>query len=235
MNDKFLYLLINIGAIFFPLIFSFEKRVAYYKGFKHLFPALILTAAVFLIWDYFFTKQGVWAFNERYVTGTYFLNMPVEEVMFFFCIPFASIFIYAFINRFFPNSVFFDKIAKPVSIFILLITIVLFVRNFDKAYTALNCGYAIILLAAQLFFIKGNYMGKFYRFYLWHLIPFFIINGILTGTGIEQEVVSYNNNENLGIRLGTIPVEDSLYSMSLMLMNISIFEGLKNSVLSREK
>ena len=70
-------------------------------------------------------------------------------------------------------------------------------------------------------------MGKFYRFYLWHLIPFFIVNGILTGTGINGEVVWYNNAENLGIRLGTIPVEDSLYSLSLMLMNISIFEWLK--------
>ena len=70
-------------------------------------------------------------------------------------------------------------------------------------------------------------MGKFYRFYFWHLIPFFIVNGILTGTGIDQEVVWYNNTENLGIRMGTIPVEDSLYSLSLMLMNITILEYLK--------
>ena len=53
------------------------------------------------------------------------------------------------------------------------------------------------------------------------------MNGILTGTGINQEVVWYNNSENLGIRMGTIPVEDSLYSLSLMLMNITILEYLK--------
>ena len=76
-------------------------------------------------------------------------------------------------------------------------------------------------------------MGKFYRFYLWHLIPFFIVNGILTGTGIDGEVVWYNNAENLGIRLGTIPIEDSLYSLSLMLMNISIFEWLKGRTIKQ--
>ena len=227
MNDKYLYLLVNIGTVLFPFLFSFEKKVAYYKWWKYLFPALITTAAVFLIWDHYFTKIGVWGFNEQYLTGNKLFGLPFEEILFFFTVPYASIFIYAFVNKFWPATPILDKIAKPISIIILLIAVVLLILHFDKAYTALNCGYAILLLGMQLLLIKGPYMGKFYRFYLWHLIPFFIVNGILTGTGINGEVVWYNNAENLGSRLGTIPVEDSLYSLSLMLMNISIFEWLK--------
>jgi lycopene cyclase domain-containing protein len=59
------------------------------------------------------------------------------------------------------------------------------------------------------------------------LIPFFIVNGILTGTGIENEVVWYNNDENLGIRMLTIPIEDSVFAFSLILLNLLLFKKLK--------
>lgn len=58
--------------------------------------------------------------------------------------------------------------------------------------------------------------------YLIHLLPFVIINGILTAL----PVVSYNNLYNSGIRLGTIPVEDLVYSMLMLLMNVAIYEAL---------
>lgn len=70
-------------------------------------------------------------------------------------------------------------------------------------------------------------MGRFYFAYLFVLIPFFIVNGILTGSFIDEPIVWYNNEENLNIRLGTIPVEDAFYGLLLILNSIVIAEMLE--------
>lgn len=69
-------------------------------------------------------------------------------------------------------------------------------------------------------------MGRFYFTYLIILIPFFIVNGALTGLFTPEPVVWYDDSQNLGIRLGTIPIEDSVYGLLLLLMNTTIYEAL---------
>ena len=59
-----------------------------------------------------------------------------------------------------------------------------------------------------------------------HLIPFLIINGILTAI----PVVIYNNDENLGKRIYTIPIEDTVYALTMLLGVVSIMEYLRKKV-----
>ena len=60
------------------------------------------------------------------------------------------------------------------------------------------------------------------------LIPFFIVNGILTGSFIAEEVVWYNNSENLNIRIFTVPIEDIVYAFSLILSNLILIKTFEN-------
>ena len=84
-----------------------------------------------------------------------------------------------------------------------------------------------VCLLAYAVISKNNILQKFYITFLVILIPFFIVNGILTGSFIQNEVVWYNNAENLGIRLFTIPIEDSFYAFSMLFSNLILIEKFK--------
>jgi lycopene cyclase domain-containing protein len=102
---------------------------------------------------------------------------------------------------------------------LLLITVV--VLNSEKAYTSFNFGLLILVLIFALF-DKSELLNRYAFSFLFMLIPFFIVNSILTGTFIQGEVVWYNTQEILGLRVLTVPIEDIGYAFSLILMNLLI-------------
>ncbi len=226
---KYTYLLINFFSLLVPFILSFESRIAYYKKWKYLFPAIAITAVFFIVWDSIFTANGVWGFNPKFVTGIYLYNLPLEEILFFFCIPYSSIFAYEALGLI-PKF----KIQNPkiISIAILIVCVSATVLFYDKAYIFYTCLFLGIFLLLQLVWLKGNYLGKFYFAYLIILIPFTIVNGLLTGSWIGEPVVWYNDEENLAVRFLTIPVEDVFYGMLMLLISVSIYEWMKSKPIS---
>src|SRR5688572_20985939 len=93
------YLAVNVLVILFPLLFSFERQVRFVRRWRYAWPAIALTAAAFVVWDHFFTAHGLWTFNPKYITGYRILGLPVEEVLFFFTVPYACLFIYAVVGE----------------------------------------------------------------------------------------------------------------------------------------
>ena len=105
MNTHYTYLLILAASIAGPLILSFDKKVAFYKKWKYFFRALSQTVTLYIVWDFYFTSKGIWSFNEAYITGIKLYNLPIEEVLFFFIVPYCCVFIYACIRSYFPSMV----------------------------------------------------------------------------------------------------------------------------------
>jgi lycopene cyclase domain-containing protein len=196
------------------------------KHWKAVFLSLILVSIVFLIWDAIFTANGVWGFNPDYHLNFLLFGMPIDEWMFFICIPYASIFIHYSLEYFKPNLLISEKITKFITVIFMLILVPVILMNTDKAYTFVNYIFLVFVLLMGFFFgIK--YLQRFYISFLIILVPFFIVNGVLTGTGIDEPVVWYNNAENLGIRLLTIPIEDIGYAFTMIFGNVLLIEKFK--------
>ena len=223
MNSHYTYLVLDIASVLFPLALSFDKKVAFYKSWKYLFPAMLISATFFIGWDVLFTAQGVWGFNPEYITGIYVFNLPLEEVLFFVCVPYSCVFIYEVFNAYVARDVL-GTCGTKISILLSILSLIACVFFYDKTYTLVNAGICLALVLFATFPYKFRNLGRFYLAYFVSLVPFLICNGILTALPI----VTYNDNENMAIRLFTIPLEDVFYCLSLLLSTVLLMDYFKN-------
>jgi len=225
--QQFLYLAIDLGCIIIPFLFSFHPKIKFHKEWKYYFPPMLVVAIFFLIWDEWFTKMGVWGFNPEYLTGVYVGHLPIEELLFFICIPYACVFTYFTLNKIRPNHIL-QKGNHLLVQAIFIFSIFMAIRYRQNWYTGLTFG---LLALATICFAFSRYRVHFpdiIRSYLIILPFFFISNGLLTGSLIADQVVWYNDAENLGRRLFTIPFEDIFYGFLLIFLNIWGYEWLKS-------
>jgi len=221
---NYTYLLINIAVILFPLVLSFDKKVHFFSKWRFVFPAIFLTGLIFLIWDMLFTKLNVWSFNPAYIVGINLFGLPLEEILFFLTVPYACVFIYECLNVYFPKNDL-QKYSLALSNLILGLCVAILFFGYTRWYTLINFGFLLLVLGyVEYVNVNLRFMYRFFRAYLVALIPFYIVNGFLTAI----PVVMYNDKENLGFRVGTIPFEDHFYLMALLLMNIYFYEKFKS-------
>ncbi len=224
---KSLYLWVNFLAVVIPFIFSFHPKLQFYKNFKAFFLANLLVAVAFIVWDSIFTNMKVWGFNPDYVSGWYFLELPIEEILFFICIPFCCVYTYHCLTVFYKLqwSQRFESYFVPL---IAVIFLIVGIANYSRLYTASTFISLGIALLALKYIARAPWLSQASISYLILLLPFFIVNGVLTGAWLPSPVVWYDDTENLGIRLLTIPIEDMFYGFELILLNIFLYEVFKN-------
>ncbi len=219
---KQLYLLVLLFSVSVPFAFSFHPKLNFHKHFKAAVLAIFAVALPFIAWDMYFTSLGVWSFNQTYISGISLYNLPLEEVLFFICIPFCCLFTYYSLKITVLRTTgipYVGSICIIIGVGVVSIGL-LHVEKIYTLWTSIVTGLSLVMLGIK----KPQYISQLIISYLVLLIPFFIVNGILTGTGPDSPVVSYNNDENLHFRLLTIPIEDVFYGMTLIFWNIILFE-----------
>jgi lycopene cyclase domain-containing protein len=143
-------------------------------------------------------------------------GLPLEEWLFFIIVPWATFFIYEVLQLFVPWTQS-KRSAFVVVEMIAAASATLALVYQDRWYTLTAAG-GLALGCTWLLWKRPWWTAAFLRSWGVGLVPFFLVNGVLTGMFLPEPIVWYNNAENMGLRLGTIPIEDALYGMLMMLI-----------------
>lgn len=216
------YLIIDLLIILFPLLFSFENKIKFYKNFAELFISISSVGIPLIIWDYYANLNGVWGFSENYTTGIRILGLPIEEIAFFLVVPYSMIFLWETYNYYIQSGRI--GFSKNIFVFLASLSLLIAVINFGKNYT-----FTVFLFLTIIFFI--SYLTNFgfinstskLLFFILSFIPFLLVNYLLTSI----PVVTYNPDHYSNINIITIPLEDFFYSFLLVYSYIFVYEIAK--------
>ena len=228
-----LYLSILFFSFIIPFIFSFHHKIKFNRYFLPLFLSLISSSIPFILHDIYFTYIEVWGFNEEYHSEVLLINLPLEEILFFIIIPFCCLFTYfVFKNLQILNFLYNRVLLRQFSFLLLILGLVFY----DQAYTLfVFLGTSALLL--RISYAQSEWTGYFFSTYIIiSLVPFLIVNGMLTGyPDVENSTVWYNPSEIIGFKVfNIIPVEDFFYNFILLYCNFYFFEFFCSKILPYE-
>ncbi|MEJ5053420.1 lycopene cyclase domain-containing protein [Sphingobacterium sp. MYb382] len=223
MMQPYTYILILFFTIIICFVASFDKRIQFHKHFGTFLISSTLVALPFVGWDIAFTKLGVWWFDTSYTLGITIAGLPLEEWLFFWCIPFSCVFTYYCLDKFFDLS--WANLWNNIIVFLSAIALIVVALLYhEKIYTLVTALITLFTLLYLHFVAKKIWIGQASFIFFILMLGFFPVNGLLTGTGLPSAIVNYNPHDFLGIRMWTIPIEDAVYGYSQFLLNIYFFK-----------
>lgn len=219
---RYIYLALLVFTLSYPLFKSFEDKIRFYTKWKFLFPGILLSAFIFIGWDIMFTAKGVWSFNHDCVLGLFIAGLPIEEWLFFLIVPFSCAFIHE-VMLYFVKTDPLEKFIRYFNVVLALSLLTLAFLFHEQLYTFVTFILLGLFLLALQFIFRSKNIGKYYLSWLICIVPFLLVNGVLTAI----PVVMYNDAENMGIRIYTIPLEDLFYGMLNFFIVLTTYEYLK--------
>ncbi len=241
MNPHYLYLTVDLAVIAVPLAFSFDRKVRFSRFWPALFPAIGIMMALFIPWDIAFTEHGIWGFNEDYLSGIWIGGIPLEEWLFFICIPYACVFTYESLKHYIPVAPM-RALAIPATALLAVASASLALSMPGRYYIAVTAGLTAIFCAGLAIAAARKTTFKEWNHRLWFaylplVIPLILSNGVLTGLRfwqypwmnrnvreISDQIVWYNNDHNLQLRIFSMPVDDLFYGFLMIAMTIIAYE-----------
>jgi len=203
-----------------PLISAIVRwRFAWAKhDWLRLLQVFALVSVPFVLLDSLSHARGWWAYNPDFVMGVRLLGLPVEEIMFFFVVPFACLYLYSAMQRAAPDVPFRRAWLWRGVIGLAVVAGIILAIIEPKERTIFD---------AVLFAVVGT-VAMFRRptrtTAIWLLLVlglFLVVNTVLTALPI----VAYDATFGSMYRIGTIPFEDALYNLSFLLLSLGVWNA----------
>ncbi len=217
-----LYLALDILIAALPAALSFHGKVRYFRKWPAASLAAVLVGIPFVAWDAVMTRSGAWSFNAGYAGNLRILSLPLGELFFFLAVPFSCLFIYEAVGAYSREKTTGGRFPwLAASAACAAGAVLLRGRLYTSTVLAATC--AFLLLAAFLSRLLSS--RRFWLAIGLSYAPFLLFNGILTAL----PVVSYGKMAIIGVRVGSIPVEDFLYSFCLLGFTILAYSHITHA------
>ncbi|MDZ7265991.1 MAG: lycopene cyclase domain-containing protein [candidate division KSB1 bacterium] len=221
---KIEYLLFNLCVLAGPLLMSFEKKIYFFSRWRPAMAAILLVAPGFILWDAAVTGRHWW-FNPSYTLDFRIAGLPLEEWLFFFTVPFAALFVWEVIGFYLPDRR--HAAAKGFALLLWLAPLpgVLALCH-GREYTGLML-LAVSLTAVLDRLLQTRLLSR--QRVLLYFAATLMLNVICNGYLTARPVVVYNAAHHLGLRVGTIPIEDFGYGFALIMPVTILYEKFRGT------
>lgn len=219
---KIEYLLFNLLVFAGPAAMSFEKQIYFFSKWRRAGLAIAPVALPFIVWDAAVTGRH-WRFNSAYTLDWRVAGLPLEELLFFFTVPFAALFVWEVIGFYLPDRN--SAVAGGFAVLLGLAPLAgLLAFLSGREYTGIML-VALGLTAALDRLLQTRLLSG--RRVLYYFGATVVMNLICNGYLTARPVVIYSEAYQLGMRLGTIPIEDFGYGFALIMLVTILYEKFR--------
>jgi len=210
------YLLFDLFIFFLSTLSIFVVKGTRYPQLRPAFFAILSVSIPYIVWDALVTGWW-WEFNSRYTLGFSLGPLPVEEVLFFFVVPWSCLIIWENLKELVTG-----RVTAQLELFVALVGLLTLGTSVSQGwwYSASIGGLMCVLS------LMSYRYGQWLRWKVsgLYLVIVFLLTCIFNGYLTARPVVIYNTFTKSNLNLGTIPIEDIIYGLVLVSLVAMLYE-----------
>ncbi len=219
---SYTFLIILILVFIVPLFYIISGKYDFRKKLRYGIPAILISGFIFLLWDIRFTEVGVWSYDADYTLGISQKGLPLEQWLFYLVFSCTSLLVYEAIKTRF-RTLDLNNIFVAIGLLMVIVFAIIAYMYRVRVYTFFCFLFTAVYFGYTIFRNQfKSCLTHFFLSYLVMLVPYFLLNGILTW----NMAIEYHQEQVLNVWILMMPVENLVFLFLLLLINTTVYEYL---------